>query len=151
MGKRDRSVVLTPATNEQRAASRSGRHRSRSHKRGHRRVRRVRRSLHKHSGTSKRRVAAVAEGEQRSRRIDKGAADANRSMPGTGQGLQHLYLRRLTAAMKVPTTATVRKKTRGRGDLLSALKGSDHFRWRSMRRRRCQAQACQLKQRRMDL
>eukprot|EP00971_Amphidinium_carterae_P003303 65268-Amphidinium_carterae.1 len=68
MGKRERSVVLTPATTEPRAASRSDRDRSRSHKRGHRRVRRVRRSSHKHRGTSKRRVAAAAEGEQRSRK-----------------------------------------------------------------------------------
>eukprot|EP00971_Amphidinium_carterae_P156155 3096006-Amphidinium_carterae.1 len=43
MGKRERSVVLTPATAELSAASRSGRQRSRSHKRGRRRVRRSKR------------------------------------------------------------------------------------------------------------
>eukprot|EP00971_Amphidinium_carterae_P335497 6471390-Amphidinium_carterae.1 len=54
MGKRERSVVLTPATAERSATSRLGRHRSRSQQRGRRRVRRSKRRVHNHEDKSKR-------------------------------------------------------------------------------------------------
>eukprot|EP00971_Amphidinium_carterae_P247142 4908263-Amphidinium_carterae.1 len=84
MGKRDRSVVLTPATAERSATLRPGRHSSRSPKRAHRRVRRSIRRVHKHEKSTRRRAAALV-GEQRSRRAKHDSAELRRGAATDGE------------------------------------------------------------------